>query len=90
MLLKSEFPKPIFWRTFKRGDQLHFVGLSEGVLKNGEQLDLRENDVSFQLEIKVGTTFASLPVLLAAAVGQQFKDTDAGVVVRPGGKVDIL
>lgn len=90
MLLKSEFAQAIYWRTFKHNDLLHFAGLSDGVLLTNQQLDLRENDVSFQLEIKVGTTFASPVVLLAAALGQQFHDTDAGVIVRSTGKVDIL
>lgn len=86
MILKSEFGQQIYWRTFKHNDPLHLVGLSDGTLQTHQQLDIRENDVSFQLEVKVGDVF-SLIVLLPAGLGLQYHDTDRGVLIDSKGQV---
>lgn len=90
MLLKSEYPQTIYWRTFKHDDVFHLVGLHDGNLPSGAELDLHEMDVSFQLEIKVGNLGPFGVQLLPAGLGLQYKNTDRGLVVRADGEVKPL
>lgn len=52
MKLTSEYPLPLFWRTFNEHDTVYWVGLREGILSTGQSVDINHPLPAWQLELK--------------------------------------
>lgn len=83
MKLTSRFDRGrLYWRTFNSNDSVHFSGLSDGWIDYGATIDINQNGVSFQLEIKWDGPLSD--ALAQASTGVQFHDDDIRFIDSQG------